>query len=124
MFAGRDYSPFHLYYRKSDGNECICPLGCYNSCEDIFIISFLLMGLWSFLLGCYALLLKSAIDTAESHTALWTFFWLGLIFVCMVHAGVYMDTHTDLRERVSVQRRSCQSWKRSRTRTRRPSGLP
>ena len=70
MFAGRDYSPFHLYYRKSDGNECICPLGCYNSCEDIFIISFLLMGLWSFLLGCYALLLKAAIDTAESHTAL------------------------------------------------------
>ena len=90
MFAGRDYSPFHLYYRKSDGNECICPLGCYNSCEDIFIITFLLMGLWSFLLGCYALLLKAAIDTAESHTALWTFFWLGLIFVAMVHAGVYM----------------------------------
>jgi hypothetical protein len=61
MFAGRDYTPLHIYYRKSNGEECICPIGCYNSCEDIAIISFLLLTLWCLLLALYALLLKAAL---------------------------------------------------------------
>lgn len=92
MFAGRDYTPLHIYYRKSNGEECICPIGCYNSCEDIAIISFLLLTLWCLLLALYALLLKAALDASESGTALWIFFWLGFCFVCLVHSAVYMGS--------------------------------
>ena len=31
-------------------------------------------------------------DASESGTALWIFFWLGFMFVCLVHSAVYMGS--------------------------------
>ncbi|CAM9819455.1 unnamed protein product, partial [Choristocarpus tenellus] len=59
------------------------PIGCGNNVEDLLLISSCLMALWCFLLGIFGLMLKSAVDSTDSHTALWVYFWLFIAFILM-----------------------------------------
>lgn len=67
----------------------IIPIGCGNDLEDVGIITACYITLWSMLVAFYAMLLKAALDTDEQSTALFSFLFLGVFFVCMVGGAVY-----------------------------------
>ena len=63
-------------------------VGCGNSLEDVGIITSCYVTLWSLLVGLYSLLLKAVIDTDEQSTSLYTFLFVGVVFVIMVAGAV------------------------------------
>lgn len=72
--------------------------GCGNSADIILVLTCYTV-LWSFLLGFFTLLLKGAIDTDETHTLLWTFFWFGLMFSILVFGATKVGTFEIEREK-------------------------
>ncbi|CAN0228521.1 unnamed protein product [Discosporangium mesarthrocarpum] len=71
-----NYQPLELKCGKMT-----VPIGCGNSLEDLLLISACLLCLWCFILGVFGLFLKGAIDSTDSHTVLWAYFWIFISFV-------------------------------------------
>jgi len=64
------YEPVVWRYKRADGTDGECHVGCGNDWEDIFLITSCYLCLWSLLLAFYGLLLKGALDSDESSTLL------------------------------------------------------
>lgn len=84
------YQPLVIRYSKQDGTPGECPLGCGNSLQDLIFIILFYIGFFAFLAGFFVLLLMGAIATDNSHTLLWTFFVLGVLFAIFVSGAVRM----------------------------------
>jgi len=86
----RNYQPLVFRYTKRNGEPGECNIGCGNSLEDLVIICTLYTTGYCFLLGIFSLLLKGALDTDWTSTLLWSFFFFGILFVCLVGGAVWM----------------------------------
>jgi len=56
----------------------------------MFIICTLYTRGYCFLLGIFSLLLKGALDTDWTITLLWSYFFFGILFVCLVGGAMWM----------------------------------
>jgi len=91
MLAAQNYKPYVLIYSHSSGEKVEYNVGCWLNCQDIGIICACFVALWSILLGIYTLLLKAALDTDESSTAMFLFLGFGILFTLVVTGSVFMN---------------------------------
>uniref|UniRef100_A0A6U1XJS9 Uncharacterized protein n=1 Tax=Trieres chinensis TaxID=1514140 RepID=A0A6U1XJS9_TRICV len=84
------YRPLVISYTKADGSPGHCAIGCGHSAEDLALIFACYAALYSFLIGMFALMLRGALDTDDTHTLLWAFLVIGVLFVSFVSGAVYV----------------------------------
>jgi len=92
VMAKELYRPIAIRFTKKNGSEAQCNLACGLTFKDIVLVLACYVTFYSFLLGFCAILLKGAMDTAESSTLLWTFFIVGLMFGGAVAVAIKMGT--------------------------------
>ncbi len=98
---GEEYHPFAIRLTKGDGSKVEYNLGCGLSLRDLILVLGCYAVFYSVLIGFSSILLKGAIDTADTSTLLWAFFVIGLIFGGLVGVAVKIGTNyqDDLKQR-------------------------
>ena len=97
-----DYKPLTLFkYTKKDGT--VHHFGCNNSLEDIIIIITLYITFYSFCIGFFVLALKGAVDTEDSSTLLWSYFYILIMMTALVLGATYFN-RKDLNEKKKLRK--------------------
>ena len=97
-----DYKPLTLFkYTKKDGT--VRHFGCNNSLEDIIIIITLYITFYSFCVGFFVLALRGAVDTEDTSTLLWSYFYIFIMMTALVLGATYFN-RKDLNEKKKLRK--------------------
>ena len=88
------YYPLAIRYTKKDGNPEFCNLCCGLGLRDASLILGSYIAFYSSLFGFTALLLKGAVATDKTHSLLWSFAIVGVVFCIGVAIAISIGTRS------------------------------